>query len=407
MSIPFPYTGAKSTVVVIDSGWSPAWSTGRLVYEHDYVGNDSDARSADTNTHGAMVTSSILDGAPDVGIIALKVLPDGGGATDSTVVEKALQWVVANADAYDIAAVNLSVAAGNTDKPLALEFSDELAALAAKRVLTVVAGGNAGQGDASQGVSLFAADPNSITVSATTGDGAFPAWAQRSPTQTDISADGTDIAMTDLAGQTFLGNGSSFATPAVTSAIVLAQEAARDLRGSALTQEEFLELARSTGTPVGDTGYMELDTDALLAKLVATYDTPAVAAPADTDPVPAPTPVPAPVVVADGDGAPNGCKAKFAKSGLGLGQLKTLDPDALIKRLADGPLPKALAKVQERMEDGELPALLEALSRTGSKHWGEGVDTAAWTDAVTDVVHDMAAGTQAPNDGGFLDAWMS
>ena len=45
------------------------------------------------------------------------------------------------------------------------------AALAAKRILTVAAAGNSGDGGATQGVSSFAADPNQICVSATTGSG--------------------------------------------------------------------------------------------------------------------------------------------------------------------------------------------------------------------------------------------
>jgi len=275
-------TGTKGTVVVIDSGWSSAWTTGTLVYQQDFLNGDGDARAALANTHGALVTTAILKQAPDVGIIALKVLPDDGSSTSDATIEKAMQWVVANADAYNVVAVNLSLAGGSVSAPTTTSLSDEIAALAAKRVFTVAAGGNAGTGGATQDVSLYAADPAGICVSASTGDGQFPAWAQRSPTMTDICADGTGIALTNLAGQTYLANGSSFAAPAVTAAVALAQEQAMQLRGSRLSVDEFVALAKSSGTPVGGTGYTDLDTGALLAKLAQTLGQPPAATTAST-----------------------------------------------------------------------------------------------------------------------------
>ena len=263
--------GTKGTVVVIDSGWSSAWNTGTLAYQQDFLNGDGDASTTLANTHGALVTASIVKQVPDVGVIALKVLPDDGSATSDAVIEKAFQWVVANADAYNVVAVNLSLAGGNATAPSTTSLADEIAALAAKRVLTVAAAGNAGQGDATQDVSLYAADPNVVCVSASTGDGQFPTWAQRSPGLSDICADGTQVPLTNLAGQTYLASGSSFAAPAVTAAVVQAQSAAMQLRGSRLSVDEFVSLAKETGTPIGGTGYADLNTGALLDKLAATY----------------------------------------------------------------------------------------------------------------------------------------
>lgn len=147
MTISSSYTGKSGTVVVIDSGWSSAWSTGALIYQQDFLNSDSDASATLPNTHGAMVTAEIMKQVPDVGVIELKVLPDDGSATSGAVIEKAFQWVVANADTYNVVAVNLSLAGGNATSPLTTSLSDEIAALTAKRVLTVAAAGNAGQGD--------------------------------------------------------------------------------------------------------------------------------------------------------------------------------------------------------------------------------------------------------------------
>lgn len=295
------YTGAGGTVVVIDSGRSAAWNVGNLVWQHDFAGGDGDTLNPAADTHGALVTSRILQDAPEVGIIALKVTPDGTGGADGMAIEQALQWVVANAAAYRVVGVNLSLAGGSAGAETTTLLSDELAALAAQRVLVSAAAGNAGQNGTATDVSWYAADHNQICVSASTGSGGFPGWAQRNPAITDLCADGTDVALTDLAGRTLLGNGSSFAAPAVTAAVALAQQAAVALRGSALTQDEFLSLARATGTPVSngaaggtaggaaDGGYVELNTPALLAKLAATL------APLPVQTAPTPQPPQAPI----------------------------------------------------------------------------------------------------------------
>lgn len=279
-----PYSGKGGTVVVIDSGWSATWeSAARVVYQHDFADNDTDARNPNADSHGALVTSSILAQAPDVGIIALKVMPDSSTTASGAAIEQALQWVVAHASDYDIVGVNLSLAGGSASSEATTILSDELASLAAKRVLVSAAAGNAGQNGTAADVSYFAADHNSICVSASTGDGTLPGWSQRNPSITDLCADGTDIRLTDLAGRTVTANGSSFAAPAVTAAVALAQQEAVALRGSALTQDEFLSLARETGTPVGGTGYTDLNTQALLAKIGQIYGPTAIPNPTTPD----------------------------------------------------------------------------------------------------------------------------
>ena len=269
------HTGSGKTVVVIDSGWSPTWgAASSVVYQHDYADNDGDARNPNADTHGALVTSRILAQAPDVGIIALKVMPDGSTTASGSAIEQALQWVVANASDYNVVGVNLSLAGGSATSEMTTILSDELASLAAKRVLVSAAAGNNGQNGTADDVSYFAADHNTLCVTASTGDGALPGWAQRNPGITDLCADGTDIRLTDLAGRTVTVNGSSFAAPTVTAAVALAQQEALALRGSALTQDEFLSLAKQTGTPIGATGYTDLNTQALLAKIGETYGAP-------------------------------------------------------------------------------------------------------------------------------------
>ncbi len=262
-----PYDADRMSVVVIDTGWSPGWDTGTLVHQQDFHGKDDDARSAVADAHGAMVADVILSLAPQVDIIHLKVFPDDGGGASLSTVESALRWVAENAAAYNVAAVNLSLGSGHATAPAASLVSDELAALKAQGVLASIAAGNGGtaKGD---GVSMLAADPNGICVSASTGDGTLAPWSQRSPTLTDICADGAAVRVADAAGAARLVNGTSFAAPAVAAAIALAQDAAMDLRGSRLTQEEFLAFARDTGRAL-DGGYRELDVDALVNGVIA------------------------------------------------------------------------------------------------------------------------------------------
>jgi len=91
----------------------------RIVFQHDFADNDSNA--SDVNGHGSNVTSIIASQhasfpgvAPGVNIIHLKVFSNSGGGNFGDV-EDALQWVVANTDAYNIAAVNMSLGASQTN----------------------------------------------------------------------------------------------------------------------------------------------------------------------------------------------------------------------------------------------------------------------------------------------------
>src|SRR5207244_6272872 len=116
-------------------------------------------------TNVASVAAGSGGVAPGANIIALQVLQDNGAGSFSKI-EKGLQWVVANAAAYNIVAVNLSLGDGqNYATPQALDgINDELAALAAENVIVVSAAGNAYKGTA--GVGYPAADANSLAVSA-------------------------------------------------------------------------------------------------------------------------------------------------------------------------------------------------------------------------------------------------
>src|SRR5262249_36458651 len=130
---------------------------------------------ADDSGHGTSVASAVAsrDGtytgvAPGASLIVLKVL-DGQGNGSFANVEKALQWVAANAAAYHIASVNLSFTdRGDYATPQSLYgIGDELAARAAKGVIVVSAAGNNSFSDGGRpGVAYPAADPDVLAVGA-------------------------------------------------------------------------------------------------------------------------------------------------------------------------------------------------------------------------------------------------
>ncbi|MEZ5950473.1 MAG: S8 family serine peptidase [Planctomycetaceae bacterium] len=153
--------GSGYSVVVLDTGiqlnhphFGPdADGNGvadRIVYQYDFFHGDNNA--SDFDGHGTHVTGTIASSnttyaglAPEVDIILLKVFSDNLDSqpyTSSAVLEQALQWVVANAVEYNIAAVNMSLGGGNHQTAqIAHALRDEFAALAQLNVITVAASG--------------------------------------------------------------------------------------------------------------------------------------------------------------------------------------------------------------------------------------------------------------------------
>ena len=114
--------------------------------------------------------------APGANIIDLKVRKDPLAKGETKLisfryVEQALQWVLENADAYNIASVNMAFGSGESyPSPISLYgIGDELAALAAKNIVVVSSSGNRYyrlSNENSPGVNYPSADPNSLSVSA-------------------------------------------------------------------------------------------------------------------------------------------------------------------------------------------------------------------------------------------------
>lgn len=270
------FTGAGKAVVVIDDGWSPYYDQSNTVFAYDFSGrDDADAARWTINSHGSWVAQTVTDVAGDVDIIHLKVFPDWSGGASLRDIEQALDWVIGATTAFDIAAVNLSLGFGNATAQSLTGLSDEFAALSDLGVFNVVAAGNSGATYA-DGVNVLAADPNVIGVSATDDAGAFAGFSQRSATLTDIAADGVGVEVETFWGATGAVNGTSFAAPYVSGAAARMQDAADDLIGRSLSEDEFLDILRLSGDAVvgapAAAGYVEADADAAVAWFIDNHD---------------------------------------------------------------------------------------------------------------------------------------
>jgi serine protease AprX len=214
-------SGAGVGVAVIDSGiasWhddftstsgasSFPYGNQRVAAFVDFV--NGQVSPYDDNGHGTHVSGIIAGNgydsggrnagvAPDATLVSLKVLDANGRGTIGNIIA-ALDWVVANHDAYNIRVVNLSVGAGISES----YWTDPLT-LAAKRavdagVVVVAAAGNLGKNADGNpqygGVTAPGNAPWVLTVGASStmgtpwrGDDTMAGYSSRGPTYLDFSA---------------------------------------------------------------------------------------------------------------------------------------------------------------------------------------------------------------------------
>lgn len=284
--------GQGQAIVVLDTGIngkSPAFGSDlnkdgwgdRIVYQYDFANNDNDA--SDKNGHGSNVTSIAaastvsfgakeLEGiAPKANIIALKVFTDSGIGS-FTYIEKALQWVVANTQKYNIAAVNMSFGdnqrweVGNPRYGI----GDELATLNNLGVTSVAASGNNWGKWQGEGVSYPAADKSVLSVGAVF-DRNSGAWSYGSvrafsskPDQItpfsqrgdnlDLFAPGAAIvgAGSGSIGGTSTKHGTSQASPFVAGSVAILQNAAQKFLNRKLSPTEIENILKSTAKTIRD-----------------------------------------------------------------------------------------------------------------------------------------------------------
>ena len=193
----------------------------------------------------------------------------GGKLAD---VEAALQWVIANANAYDVAAVNLSIGYGDVNQPTQTQLGDELSAIKVAGIVTVVSSGNDGRENTADGINVLAANDDVIAVGALDrAETARAAWSQHGDLL-DVYAPGEDV-MVDMpwfySGERAV-SGTFFAAPKVAGAVAIVQEAAISEYGQALSPSHF-EYLLSVSAHDAVEGALVVDIDAMVASLQDGY----------------------------------------------------------------------------------------------------------------------------------------
>ena len=228
----------------------------RFMWGHNFTGNYI---FKDLNNHGTPIASIIAGQAapgrfqgglaPDVNIISLYF-------SDLNV---ALVWAIQNAVALNIVAVNFSIGHGrNREEVFADEnkskLVDEFQVLARLGVTVVAAAGNYYNTKVAEGLTVaekektvnYAVDPNTIAVGALSKDGDLTDFTQRDDHV--IFAPGEDLYLASRNGDFHTASGTSFATPIITGAVVLAQQLAEEKIGRRLTINELQKLLVTDNT---------------------------------------------------------------------------------------------------------------------------------------------------------------
>ncbi len=343
--------GSGQTVVVIDTGIDlnhPAFGpdtngdgvSDRIIFARDFT-NERDGTADDVQGHGSNVASIVASSdpnytgvAPGANIVALQAL-DATGSGTSFGIERALQWVVQNAEALNIVAVNMSLGDSSNENFVRTDpiYGDELRILADDLgVTTIVAAGNSYQDFQTEGASSLSGDPNTIAIGAVGGSassgGEVTFFSQRSDDIPTIFAPGSFIEGAAPGGGSSESSGTSQAAPHVAGMVALAQQLAQQELGRSLTPDEFATLLQQSGDTFVDdenpgdrvinTGstYTRADMFDLGEAILALGDgtTPPPPPPTD-DPDPSPTP---------GDGIP-GNTGSTARIDVGGSQTSTID----------------------------------------------------------------------------------
>ncbi len=249
--------GSGLTAAVIDTGVNyhhealggAIGAGNKVVGGYDFAENDNDP-DADTWQHGTAVAGLIASSdpanpgvAPGAGIVPLRVFgDDNNGSYDR--VAQALQWVIDHHDEYHISVVNLSIADGrnytadwySTDGQIGQRIAGLIHQLQTLNIPVVSAAGNSFNGQ--QGMGFTAILPETISVTATDSSDQLVGNAQRlgkalgKTSATDLAAPGAGLDA-PIEGNSFAAvDGTSFAAPMVSGAVLLLQSIYQKLHGT-------------------------------------------------------------------------------------------------------------------------------------------------------------------------------
>ncbi|WZO97447.1 S8 family serine peptidase [Isosphaeraceae bacterium EP7] len=306
--------GSGSSVAVIDTGINynhEALGSGfgaghKVVAGYDFADKDSDP-DATTWQHGTAVAGLIassdpahLGVAPGADLVALRVFGnDNQGSFDR--VADAMQWVIDNHDTYGITVVNLSISDNNNytnnwfakDGGIGQRMTELIHSLAALNIPVVTATGNSFSGTAGEGFTAILGE--TISVTATDSTDHFVANAQRmgGANATDLAAPGQGLTSTIQGNQFTTVDGTSFAAPLVSGAVVLLQQIYKSRFGVLPKLADVESWLKQGSDPINDP---------ITGATIGRLDIPKAAALIPG--APKATPAPAPVTVAPAPVAP-------------------------------------------------------------------------------------------------------
>ena len=269
--------GTGMTVAVIDTGVdynNPALGGGfgpgaKVIAGYDFATNTPDPM-ATSSQHGTAVAGLIgsddpnnLGVAPGVNIVALRVTGSDNTASLSSIAS-ALQWVVNNHSQYNITVVNMSLSDGGNhaqnwfaqDGGVGEQITNLIGQLQAMNIPVVSATGNSFTGQQGEGFTAIVAGVISVTAT-DTSDHLLPD-AQRLGSvtgmgaMTDLAAPGEGmVAPTGDSGYSSV-EGTSFATPLVTGAVVLLQQIYQARFGTFPTVNQVTQWLEQGSDPIYD-----------------------------------------------------------------------------------------------------------------------------------------------------------
>ena len=270
--------GTGMTVSVIDTGVdynNPALGGGfgpnaKVIAGYDFATNTPDPMATNSQ-HGTAVAGLIgsddpnnLGVAPGVNIVALRVTGSDNTASLSGIAS-ALQWVINNHSQYNITVVNMSLSDGGNyaqnwfaqDGGAGEQITNLIAQLGAMNIPVVSATGNSFTGQQGEGFTAIVAGVISVTATNISGDQLLPD-AQRlgavtgMGTMTDLAAPGEGmVAPTGDSGYSSV-EGTSFATPLVTGAVVLLQQIYQARFGTLPTVNQVTQWLEQGSDPIND-----------------------------------------------------------------------------------------------------------------------------------------------------------
>jgi hypothetical protein len=234
----------------------------------DLAVNSSDP-NATTTQHGTAVAGILASGdsqipgvAPGADIVALKVFDNNGNGSFTTIAN-ALQYVIDHHTQDHITVVNLSISDGNNyamdwfsqDGGIGQRIAGLVHQLDLLNIPVVTATGNSFNGQAGMGFTAIL--PETISVTATNGANHFASDAQRMGSSswdpgTSLAAPGVGLTAPSDGNNRATVDGTSFAAPQVSGAIILLQQIYEARFGQLPKVSDVLNWLQAGSTPVHD-----------------------------------------------------------------------------------------------------------------------------------------------------------